>query len=116
MNILREYIPHIQKEEENIKINIKDVKKSSLNKFTSDLVHQIELTEHNLNNIHTIDNKNETLDVLNQSMEEVLINCKLIIEKTISKKELENEDITDINNQCKYLSSLNNIYINIKDG
>ena len=33
-----------------------------------------------------------------------------------TKKELENEDITDINNQCKYLSSLNNIYINIKDG
>ena len=49
-------------------------------------------------------------------MEEVLTNCKLIIEKTIGKKELENEDITDMNNQCKYLSSLNNIYINIKDG
>ncbi len=114
MNIIREYIPF--QKEENIKIDLNDTKEETmLNKCTSNLVHQIELTEHNLNNIHTID-RDETLNVLNESMEEVLTNSKLIIEKTISKKELDNEDITDINNQCKYLSSLNNIYISIKDG
>ena len=108
----------MEQKEENIKVDINDIKReegSSLSKCTSELVHQIEQTEQNLNNFDTI-NRNETVNILNESMEEVLTNCKLIIEKTIGKKELENEDITDMNNQCKYLSSLNNIYINIKDG
>ena len=124
MNIIKEYIPYIQKEEKNVKVNITDIddmnhmnneKDYSFTNCTSELVHQIEQTEHNLNNFHTI-NKNETADILNESMEEVLTNCKLIIEKTINKKVLDNEDITDMNNQCKFLSSLNNIYINIKHG
>ena len=121
MNIIKEYIPYIQKEEKSINVDItdihdiNDVKEYSFNNCTSELVHQIEQTEQNLNNFDTI-NRNETFNILNESMEEVLTNCKLIIEKTIGKKELENEDITDMNNQCKYLSSLNNIYINIKDG
>ena len=95
---------------ENISLDISEYDNDIDNNSTiTALFLEVEKTEHILNHWSKNENK-ELYTLMNETMETVLKNSKLMIEKTICREFLENQDIDDINKQCKYLTRLNNIY------